>query len=504
MDEGAVFTIPSLWTDDSEDTTSRLRGMHSTISKDHSDEVDDSTSGVPAQLDEHDATAAGQEWIEEQQTIDAPSDDETEELYPALTSTNTLFDATKLGVEIRRRLEGLPGIGPSDNDPNQQVVEYLIKSVARLSVENEMLKTAALDAQKRTAESRSASTPNDNIQNSDDSNTPIFKEYHGVRCAGPKTNIFQDAPRVFKGDRKSDHLRGRRGIADLTAHFDKSSQLAYAIVHQYSCSCYGGPDYHHVVGSHDGKLLDDSAPAETKYKCLVLNKSLRETLSRIAQQHQSRFQGLVGNPRMFCYEPFLPFYLHNKTFLELAASSNLSDFDLKATISLCTWFEDNFRKVWDETDELLSRGKITYEHYKRLFRPGELVVAVTKDKFGTLNAGRVKPHSWEENSGEVYCEYWTFNGVFQKVEVSWHLNAMFKSDGEEVAKYDGEVDITDLQTYPLRFADPSARDRLIARGNRFWRCRKKTLVSYSDPEHESDDCVTPVGWCGAANSISSC
>ncbi len=495
MDEDSeVPTVRSVAADDSDETTALLKGMHNTISTDQSDAAD-SLAWMPAKAVDDDEEVAASKEVE---TITIPTREpatvDTDEFPQDRTHPDALPGATALGAQIRQKLHDIPGINLSDNSPNQQLIEYLIKSVARLSIENELLRKTASETSQGTTttttqESKSAKSQ---TKGPDEPTKPIFKEYHVVYCANSKRNYFYDGPRIFKGDLKSDHLRGLQGIENISTHLDRNKDLVFTIQHEYFCFCNGGPDYQRMVGYKDGKLLDDSPPAESKDKFVMLNKSLRDTLLRIVQKHKDRFPGLEGNPRAYCEEPFLPFYIHNKTFLELADSSNLNDFDLKSTVMLCTWFEENYRKVWNETDQLLARGKITFKHYKRLFRPGELIIVQQYDAFETTVAYRAKPHSWKEYEKRLYVEYWAFNGAFQRLEGSWDLTLMVTRQGEEITEYDGEVDIADLIFYPLRFAKPGLRDQLIARGNRFWRSRKKTLISYNDPDLETNKDEKPV------------
>jgi len=491
---------PSAMTDGQE---LMLQGMRNTISTDlsntpdfiawrHAEDDEDTEEANARNQPPSENTPKQAPQLEAQSNID---EDDPDEICPATISMHpdTLSGATNLSAQIRQSLGNIPGINLTDNSPNQQLIEYLIKSVAKLSIENEMLKKAASDAGKDATPPETGPTKSQ-AEPPGESSEPVFKEFHVVYCVNSKRNYFHDSPRIFKGDLKSDHLRGLRGIENITTHLDRNKDLVFAIMHEYVCFCKGGPDYQRMVGYKDGRLLDDSPPAQSKDKFVMLNRSLRNAIVQISQKHPDRFSRLDGSPRLYCLEPFLAFYTFNKTFLELVSSSGLSDFDLKSITMLCTWFEENYRATWDETDELLSRGKITFKHYKRLFRPGELVVVPLKDKFGTCIACRVKPHFWKEFNEKLDLESWTFNGSFQKSDL--HLGfggtALILANGEEVTEFDGEVEITDLIGYPLRFAKPGLREQLIARGNRFWRCRKQTLVSYNHKDSSRGGDERPV------------
>jgi hypothetical protein len=506
---------PGRLADDSEQTASTLRGMHITISKDQTDatlltvwakSADDDRYADPAEAPE---PAVGLVEVNPA-VINAPFEPDipftpprhepgtvvNDGDLPSNTHFGTSAGATVLEAEIRQRLHGLPGLDFSGDGPNQQLIEYLIKSVARLSTENKLLRNAVLEAgQKPTTAQEAKSTDaaaDVQTQSPDQPAKPISKVFHVVYCNSMR-NYFYDQPRVFKGDLKSlDHLRGQQGIENITTYLDRNKNVAFAILNSYDCFCKGGTDYQRMVGYRDGKVLGDSPAAKPGSTFIQLNMSLRQALYRITEEHKDRFPGMEGMLWSYCDEPFLPFYIHNKTFLELCGASDLDDFDRESTLMICNWFEENHRTVWNETDELLTRGKITPKHFDRLFRPGELIVEPEPDTFGTTVASRVEPYTGKEDTSALAVERWIFSGSFQRVNTPINLSVMFKRGGEAVTQADREVDITDLRFYPLRFAKPGLRDQLIARGNRFWRSRKKTLISYDDPDLETKEGEKPV------------
>ena len=69
---------------------------------------------------------------------------------------------------------------------------------------------------------------------------------------------------------------------------------------------------------------------------------------------------------------------------------------------------------------------------------------------------------------------------------SFRFNDSFYRDRREthvsmkVSSRNAEVSITDLDAYPLQYASEETKLLLTARGETFWRCRLKKLVSYHD------------------------
>lgn len=380
---------------------------------------------------------------------------------------------------------------------NFELIDYLVKSVARLSTENAMLKMQLQTSQNGAISAKTGNPDKlqeeaDDLEKPSDPEASVFKEYHLVWCGGTKRNYFRDVPRMFKGDMKSDHLRGLQGIENISKYLEKRKHLAFAVVYQYDCSCAGGPDYHRRVGYKDGKIIDDSPPAECKNKLIVAGEAVKAALKDIVAAHPDRFVGYKSPPSIF-HEPYLYFYYLNTTFIELADSSGLDDFGCKSIKLLCNWFEENCRKDWDEGNEMMARGKITKKHYPKLFQPNELTINPRRDRQGLIWVYKIKEYPWDdERDVKMDACWWVYNGSFQKIDGTVDRTNFYSKDALEVTERDGEVDITSLTHYPIRFAAPSVREKLIARGSKFWSCRKKKLISYTEPESEGDATSKPV------------
>jgi hypothetical protein len=68
--------------------------------------------------------------------------------------------------------------------------------------------------------------------------------------------------------------------------------------------------------------------------------------------------------------------------------------------------------------------------------------------------------------------YWDFDGNFQ--ENQHEINVEY--DGAST----GPFPITDLNIYPLKYADEKLKAKLIARGKMFWACRERKYVYYTN------------------------
>ena len=398
-----------------------------------------------------------------------------------------------LAQQIQQTLSQIPGLELSSSNSTYPLVEYLVKSVAKLSLENTMLKEALAKAGRDSVASTTGADTHpvateakeeDDQAAADDEKGPTFKLCHMVRCSRADS-YFEDHPRMFQGDHKSDHLRGLRGHESIVTYLEKRKELAFAVIPTYICSCAGGQDYHVLAGYKNGKMLADSPLAAIATKRIVMTEALKKALVSIQKAHPDRFKGWdLARLPTDSYQPYFLFYVHHKTLIDLSSKSGLTEFEQKSVELICNWAAKDHEKDWAEADELLARGKINTKHYEKLFRPGELVLIPRIEAQGGTWAHQVGSFPWQKESGEIMdLEAWDFNGAFRKWETKVNLlDAMKLQSGGHHEKRDGEIDITALAMYPLRYAEPGTYNKLVARGNKFWNCRKTKIVAYCDPD----------------------
>lgn len=362
--------------------------------------------------------------------------------------------------------------------------DLLSSTVAKLCVENLMLKKELNGRKQDTgrqalSQLSSSQSPNkdEELDDTKSSKPVTFKPYHVVKCRRGRENPYEDVPGMFKGDLMSDHLRGQRGLSkNISKYIEENPHIIFAPVSIYYCACNGGPTYHGIVGYQDGKLVADSAPAEREDTAVTLGPRMHNILKTIISTHQDRFRGFPAKDIPLHFQPpYRLFFRHNKTLSELVTSSQLDESDRECIVTLCDWFEENYRKEWIEAEELVSRNKINRKHYNKLFKPGELCLWSIRNEPDILAVCKMQDHPWAHNDSDLDNYVWVFNGHFRQNTYQGPSDPS-TFDGPETK----EVDITSLSFYPLRFAAEGTKEKLVARGHKFWRCRTRKLVCYRE------------------------
>lgn len=361
--------------------------------------------------------------------------------------------------------------------------DVYLSAIAKLCVENMVLKNK-LDSTLQTMEA-STRQPTTSMfveptMETKSAKPDTFENFHLVFCDRGRSSYYRDVPRMFKGDLISDHLRGQHGLPkDLSNFLQDNPEILFCPTRTYYCACRGGPSYHGTVGYRDGKLIEDSPPAEHKSIRFVLGNRSWDIIKSIIKSHKESFNGYsaANLPQAFS-KPYSFFFNHNKTLLDIAASSDLSESDRSCIQMLCNWFENNYREEWDEAREMMSRGEISPKHFAKLFRPDELYVSrAYSDDPDILEVFKSDDYPWTHQSDHYMDMYsWGFNGHFRK---NFYQHSMRRFPKRSVS-FETEVVITSLRFYPLRFAEPGIKEKLIARGHKFWNCRTRSLVCYRE------------------------
>jgi hypothetical protein len=422
--------------------------------------------------------------------------------------------------QIREKLATIPELSHSEQGPEAELIQYLIGTVAKLKLENSILrnetathrKSAAESLDLSSSESQDSSASIDAQSMTSDTENPSnseakFVTVHLVYCLDSMKDYYLDPPRMFKGDSKYDHFRGLKGIENITKYLERHQDLAFAVIDTYDCRCHRGSRVP-AVAYKDGKLLQDAPVPERSRQYIALGYPTKQAIQSLLDDHPARLPGFSTKMPTSHFSPFLFFFNHNKILLELADSSDLTQADRENINLLCKWFEDNCRDDWDEANELFSRGKVNAEHHPKLFRPDELLVESNKED-SMAQVFKSNAYPWDDFYDDwVTITSWEFNGKFQKGHRQLVVENATKTY-DSLSEKDGEVDITSLAIYPMRFAEKKLYKKLVARGQKFWDCRKKKLVSYMDPSESKEDSdmqvsrypdICFIGWPATSNS----
>jgi mRNA-degrading endonuclease RelE of RelBE toxin-antitoxin system len=311
-------------------------------------------------------------------------------------------------------------------------------------------------------------------------------ECHGADDYGRQihhpTVIFEDVPQWNPKFKKTNpHLIGRRPIFHLSTYLSTRNPLSFVIFRNYSCT---GTNYRESVSPPKGvrvmpvaRMQDDEKKEIIKESLEIKSETLEAAIKKVARCKMNCFiDGLLrdspgdayleyGQDKLSFDSPYLFLYHHRLMLSEL--SKKEEERTRREILSLLIYLKERENALYKESDQLLAKGKTNAKLIKFLFCPNEMVV--------TRQSGIVIAYAIKElyvnpaGSVRLKCWAWIYGG------------GALRRQGKDLqvhCKGDQTIAITDLPTYPLRFASQEIKDQLIKKGERFWELRVPQLVTY--------------------------
>lgn len=297
----------------------------------------------------------------------------------------------------------------------------------------------------------------------------------------PLEENYLDIPRLFRGDSKASPLRGKIPVGEIDELLEENDNAGIIIHRIYSCN-----EYHDAVDAlfeplprpkhpklgplmaYFFCLLEDGKEAVPVSKEVTLASiDLKEALSELTGMDMGTLKNLGATDNM--RELYHQFYFHRQNGHTEMSRLNYSKKEQLEVFKL--FMEQTFGTEYAEADAQFAQGRVTQRHLRKLSCPDEIVV---RRNDGQPMAYKVK-QSHERASGAIglICQSWNFDGKFYEAtsyfELSWPADST-------------ELDIAELEIYPLQFDTSGLAERLRMRGEVFWQCRQRKYVAYSPPQ----------------------
>lgn len=325
--------------------------------------------------------------------------------------------------------------------------------------------------------------------------SPTCEIIHRVHCDNRQTSgedhskhpavvHYRDTPRLFAKDSRGHALRGRESIIDIDEYLEAHSEISLVIYRDYDC-----PSYHRILRDYFQRVAPDSMdqtlflsfkawfyclskdgpPASPRAESMqVIAHRLRKALTTIVSSNPDKMG--PWNEEKNLAKPYDYFYHHRSMIAEHAGTS-LSEVSRSHVQVLIRYLQIELGSYYQAADELFESGFVTRGYFPLLFREKDIIVARQDASEQGFMVDRV-----EGGQGEgiiLHCWTWKFDGTFRKTQhkltVSWPETLEYK------------IKISDLKAWPLRLDQCDLRSKLRKRGEAFWSCRKRNLVTYAAP-----------------------
>ncbi|KAJ5026296.1 hypothetical protein J3E73DRAFT_213141 [Bipolaris maydis] len=188
------------------------------------------------------------------------------------------------------------------------------------------------------------------------------------------------------------------------------------------------------------------------------------------------------DPTEEIHEPYL-FWFFSRTYVEEALKS-LSAKDKKLINLFRDWIEGSYGEEWSYIDSEFEKGVVCPMSVKYLVRPGDVLIsrkaekidayiATTWPQFFEPKSSRNQKVAKEDYLWTIEAWSWSFDGEFKKTTQVLRLKIAARTERVRIP-------ITSLEIFPLKYDDTGLEARLKKRGEIFWKCRERYLVSCVD------------------------
>ncbi|KAI0876601.1 P-loop containing nucleoside triphosphate hydrolase protein [Hypoxylon argillaceum] len=179
------------------------------------------------------------------------------------------------------------------------------------------------------------------------------------------------------------------------------------------------------------------------------------------------------NVRAHIAAPYL-FWYHYRSPVAL---DNLGSLHRPLMQSLTDWIEEHYQALYTRVESQMEKGVISQETMPFLVKPGDILVWENKNKFEAVIASwEINPAIDAEKASSVWVvDGWQYSYDGRFLESDEVIKMRFKK-----VTMAHEVEINKLSAYPLRYASEHLKAVLERRGQTFWKCRRRHIVSYSD------------------------
>jgi hypothetical protein len=307
-----------------------------------------------------------------------------------------------------------------------------------------------------------------------------------------EVTAYLDEPTWAFGLRGKVALRSHFPIPDVDGYMQQKRNVAF-----YIAKSYNQEHQKEEVqrAAREKRQLPRPEPVEETMR--LESQAMIEAMEafiRAKPSFETDFPGF--DVRLPFRAPYL-FWFHHRS---PNALEGLSDRHHRYMSKLSQWIDDKYGAMYSRVTDQLARGVVSYESVQFLMKPGDAVVVNSKpgQDGGDLSAkitatwpvSTTPRHLVEAQRDFVgsnrrkgdkrfiwkwymTCWTWEYDGSFFKRNEEIEIKILTE-------KVDGEVDIRNLNAYPMKFATAETVALLEQRGRTFWSCRDRRLVAYED------------------------
>jgi hypothetical protein len=358
--------------------------------------------------------------------------------------------------------------------------DYRMTEVRHRGRSRSQSSSEATDSVQNSDMSDSSTFPREDALLTDSSTTAHSRHYqilHGIRCLSRRhDHAFRTLPptvplvmerKSSSSRRRRVHLQDEGTIVNPEILHRKRSPISFFVLRIYTC-----PDADNLQESTYRKKTQ-TLKLESDEECLAYMSSfLLEGLQNCARCEFEERDTLISLSVPKLLSPYCFIYQH-RSRLDAYARGNTGAMQQDVS-NLLEYFQAAFGESYNVADDLVARGMTSNAHFWKLFQPNSLILLKETNQVYVLS-------SWPQLRGDhlaLKCWSWAYDGtgVFRQT-----TSLEVTCEGSEPKL------ITDLDCYPIQFADTANQELIRNRGRKFWDLKDPGLVSYTGRNGDDTD-----------------
>ncbi|KAI1390348.1 uncharacterized protein F4822DRAFT_233403 [Hypoxylon trugodes] len=314
-----------------------------------------------------------------------------------------------------------------------------------------------------------------------------YQIVHRIDNLSGSPRMYLDPPLWIDGaNKKNEALVGNLPIRDIPFYLEKNPEVCFMVYRNYTSSTKTEKDPGDVAPcpEHRSETIDLASEDFTATMMQFMNS---QGFNIDTTEGSSRGNNLRDNGSIELSAPYPAIYHTRGETLNpfLESLGPLQQEKLRLLVSYVT---SQYGDEYDAVKKMTDDGKIMTRYLPYLFKPGGVVVQRTANEVRGFLCNswatpefRRSPKETSSRKGEGRRHYfikarcWTFDGVFSCKDslLDWDTDT----------QNDSVLEVEKLNIFPLEYASKGLKARLRNRGEWFWKCRTRHLVSY----HEGGD-----------------
>jgi hypothetical protein len=320
---------------------------------------------------------------------------------------------------------------------------------------------------------------------------------------------FMDCPDIVYNQRGAAHLRCNVPLRNFDLFLALNRDVSFVVFRDYKKECPLPRSKNDQTPQLPRPTSESVYPVASDLKAAldaILNK--KPEFSDLQKQYKE--SGELHAPYLFIY--------HSRQDME-EIRNELSAAAIDQLNLFMEYVKLEFGEEYETADCLLTQKKIIPNYIKYLFKPGDILVEKIKNDYTGYIAeswisdeiqkseppksinifdqlGDISPRQKPKTEYHQNVKAWTFefNGSFYRRSTTLGLKLSLeeylkitKISPEKQTREDMMREaklIANLNVFPLKYAPEAVFKTLQRRGNTFWKCRTRRLVSYQANENE--------------------